>query len=548
MGRVKVFFRNFCLNRKPGQADCENSFNHKIDVSHLATPHVSSNLSLTPGSSSSSILNGESNNDNENHHQYRAHGSSITNQPEPRDYSRQDVASPFSHQLDSNRTQPSTPSSPSPPSQPPNPPQEQQQRQHQNLGSQNQAFDQSVQISKGTATKLSYDIISVREPLAKILAERQQAQHQRQMVGEHEYIEVYGERGSSCFYEEIAGSTTSSATYDQIGVSPNHNYQALANAYAVSNRPTGSNQDESSADNHRENIASSRLQDSPHNDTPAPNQVQDPSTIIARGDIPASCNSTADESSLPRQFITRIQNNPSQSIPVYSVINRAARRSNAIIRATIDSCRPPQPPPKNLTTAQQPSTSAISSCQEPRGQSSRGVDSAANISSGRSYSQSNTPFHNRLPQPPPRYSKKPTFNATNRPLPLPDIFESTNDPTYNEINPYPLLDEDLESLNNGYELLCSNLDDDQIDVGYERIRESSRYSGGSLSSQFCPLQMLDNDGYESVQPIYSSPSNALVEPNYEAIGSATASELAAAATARLTAAATVIEQFLKQDQ
>lgn len=75
-------------------------------------------------------------------------------------------------------------------------------------------------LSSGQNTKLSYDIISVREPLAKILA-------QRQLLGDHEYVEVYNERGSSCFYEEIAGSTTSSATYDQIGNQSNHNYQAI---------------------------------------------------------------------------------------------------------------------------------------------------------------------------------------------------------------------------------------------------------------------------------------------------------------------------------
>jgi len=107
-------------------------------------------------------------------------------------------------------------------------------------------------------------------------------------------------------------------------------------------------------------------------------------------------------------------------------------------------------------------------------------------------------------------------------------------------------EEDRESLDNGYELLKTNLEDDQIDIGYEKIREANRYSGGSLSSQFCPLQLIDNGGYESVQPIYSSPS--LTEPNYEAIAPITASELAAAATAKLTAAAAVIEQAKTNSQ
>lgn len=86
---------------------------------------------------------------------------------------------------------------------------------HQNVNTQEQS-------------RLSYDIISVREPLAKVLADRQQQLQQnnnRNNLGEHEYSEVYNERGSSCLYEEIACSTTSSVTYDRIDNGPSHNYQ-----------------------------------------------------------------------------------------------------------------------------------------------------------------------------------------------------------------------------------------------------------------------------------------------------------------------------------
>lgn len=95
-------------------------------------------------------------------------------------------------------------------------------------------------VSSKSNAKLSYDIISVREPLAKMLAERQ-----RQLtLGEHDYNEVYGERGSSCFYEEIGGSTASSVTYDQIGApSSGNNYQASIDAYAVVTRPNRRTQD-----------------------------------------------------------------------------------------------------------------------------------------------------------------------------------------------------------------------------------------------------------------------------------------------------------------
>jgi hypothetical protein len=56
--------------------------------------------------------------------------------------------------------------------------------------------------------EISYNTISVREPLAKVLAERANS--------EHHYNEVEEERVSS-FYEEIAGSTASSVTYSKIG-------------------------------------------------------------------------------------------------------------------------------------------------------------------------------------------------------------------------------------------------------------------------------------------------------------------------------------------
>lgn len=57
-------------------------------------------------------------------------------------------------------------------------------------------------------TEISYNKISVREPLARVLAER--------AALEHTYNEVEEERFSS-FYEEIAGSTNSSVTYTKIG-------------------------------------------------------------------------------------------------------------------------------------------------------------------------------------------------------------------------------------------------------------------------------------------------------------------------------------------
>ena len=58
-------------------------------------------------------------------------------------------------------------------------------------------------------TEISYNKISVREPLARVLAER--------AALEHTYTEVDGEERLSSFYEEIAGSATSSITYTKIG-------------------------------------------------------------------------------------------------------------------------------------------------------------------------------------------------------------------------------------------------------------------------------------------------------------------------------------------
>lgn len=59
----------------------------------------------------------------------------------------------------------------------------------------------------GISHEVSYNKISVREPLSKILAER--------ALIEHHYNEVDEER-NSCVYEEIAGSTNSSVTYTKI--------------------------------------------------------------------------------------------------------------------------------------------------------------------------------------------------------------------------------------------------------------------------------------------------------------------------------------------
>lgn len=413
------------------------------------------------------------------------------------------------------------------------------------------------------------------------MAEKQQLlqaqQQQRQLLGDHEYIEVYGERGSSCFYEEIAGSVTSSATYDQIGAASNHNYQALINAYAVASRQNAPNQDgngnaheASSFQNSNElhNSQSNSAQENMYDVTNLPDQLDGPSVSNHQlqplnSPISSATDQEQSEQSSQTSKDSRIMQ-VSRSIPVYSVINKATRRSNSIMRTTVESSRPPKPPPKNLLISQQ-STSAIHTYSKPststhqtnsfRAWSPSRIPSTSSYTDNKKINCSNEIEENnghrgvRLPQPPPRFSKHPTFNAIDRPLPLPDKFDNINNNNNNGtiIDRNSSRDDDIESLNNGYELLRSNLEDDQIDVGYEKIRESNRYSGGSLSSQLYQLQLFDNGGYESVQPIYSSPSNALAEPNYEAIAPSTASELAAAATAKLTAAATVIERILKQD-
>lgn len=81
--------------------------------------------------------------------------------------------------------------------------------------------------------EVSYNKISVREPLAKVLADRA-------ALIEHHYTEVYDENNS--FYEEIAGSTNSSVTYTKIGdlVSTNsplsqHNNLSLTSNLSMSN-------------------------------------------------------------------------------------------------------------------------------------------------------------------------------------------------------------------------------------------------------------------------------------------------------------------------
>lgn len=486
------------MNRNPDPTENDPSFVQGIDVSHLATPHVTTSPPHTvrPTPVPTPVCDNNSEDDRTDHSNIDS--SAFQRQQEPERLLSQPQPSPPSQESPQLQQQQRLAVADSPPNQCP-----------------------AVVTAKEPATKLSYDIISVREPLAK-LAERQQLQLSQQ----HEYIEVYGERGSSCFYEEIAGSTTSSATYDQIGVPSNNNYQVLISAHV--NRL---NESRTENENSEEREPSPRRPNPPDNTS---NNENAPSTSGA---------------SQPTTHAPIV----SQSIPVYSVINKATRRSNAIIRATVDSCYPPQPPPKNLPT-HQPSTSAINTYREPSTMATNqnmttnrcspqlpNASSYIGGSNDNSESKNHSDNHSRLPQPPPRTSRQSMFKATNRPLPLPDKFVSTSGTNGLDYDPFGHDDE------NGYELLTTNFDDDQIDAGYEKIRESNRYSGGSLSSQFCPLQVLDNGGYESVHPIYSSPSNALAEPNYEAIGPATASEIAAAATARLNAAAAVIDHILKQD-
>ncbi|KAI1296697.1 hypothetical protein HDE_05186 [Halotydeus destructor] len=58
------------------------------------------------------------------------------------------------------------------------------------------------------SSTVSYNKISVREPLSRVLAERAALEHQYQEVEEEQL---------SSFYEEIGGSTNSSVTYSKIG-------------------------------------------------------------------------------------------------------------------------------------------------------------------------------------------------------------------------------------------------------------------------------------------------------------------------------------------
>lgn len=633
MGRLRGLFCSFCLDDRADHANVEPALGQDIDVSHLATPHVTASpavavdRSLTPNTPENSTEDRYSNNF-DNQQPSNSNSFSVTSPLQHNHYQQSQPSSTqnSTHRIDDvapshvrpgpNFLRETSPTLQSPPTCPPasianlyapsqgdhNEPalieiQNQNQHIQQRLPpardpSNNPqpppppppppsviARNLLPSTSNGATTKLSYDIISVREPLAKILAERQQLlqnqQQQRQILGDHEYIEVYGERGSSCFYEEIAGSVTSSATYDQIGAASNHNYQVLINAYSVANRNPPTNRSNYDANPPAQDVESSpQTSNGPRetNGNPdhenaydttnhANNRMDRPSTTVGFSNSPSDGQkqpSTSVSNPIDMNSSDNVQ--LTQSIPVYSVINKATRRSSSIMRANLDDNRPPKPPPKNLfITHQQPSTSAMIyedtsniSKHDTTGpkmwnimpqipSTSSCMDNHPN--NDRSDSPGCNHLNNRLPQPPPRHSKNSAFShTTDRPLPSPN----TNADNLNNNNSNRILDQsisncddDIESINNGYELLRSNLEDDQIDVGYEKIRESNRYSGGSISSQFYSRQLLDNGGYESVQPIYSSPSNC-----YEVLNPATASEIAAAAAAKLN----VLEKFLNKDQ
>lgn len=624
MGRIKGFFCSFCLDGRVDSGSGDTAFDRTIDVSHLATPHVTSSptvkvaRSLTPQTSDGNVLsrNNVEVQQASNSHDYpvapaQSHSCNYQQSQQGPDQQGNLTDELSSHvRPDSSHNREAGPSSQSSPpcSQPQHPnhafasllserneqdPVEPQQlrrpqsREHlppQDVQSPPPpplavARNSLPSTSAGPTTKLSYDIISVREPLAKILAERQQLlqnqQQQRQILGDHEYIEVYGERGSSCFYEEIAGSVTSSATYDQIGANSNHNYQVLINAYAVANRQPVANHVNYESNHTAQNVTPS----SNSNARPGTNDNENrentydvtshPSDRLDGASCAAGFSGDAQERIAPPANVGLYVDAPSnpdssenahltQSIPVYSVINKATRRTSSIMRVTYADARPPKPPPKNsfishphsstsAMTADTNGTSQETNAQRAWNLSPQTPSTSSYLEEPRTANDKSEQAifnhrNNRLPQPPPRPSKNSAFNHTaDRPLPSPNgNLDKLNNNIYNQTLDQNLLnrDEDIESINNGYELLKTNLEDDQIDVGYEKIRESNRYSGGSISSQFYSRQLLDNGGYESVQPIYSSPSNC-----YEVLNPATASEIAAAAAAKLN----ILEKFLNKD-
>lgn len=513
MGRVKALFCAFCFDKNRGD---DHHYSQTTDVSHLATPHVSQ-ARLPETISPIREVNEEThNNDVQGCDQHLNSATVMTRQPtQDRPYINPDNSPPRPSSSSSNNTQ-------QPPSQAAS---NIDRNTIENRRAQiyNETDNQRARSSldfPGPSTsrlvrKLSYGIISVREPIAKILAEREQ----RQVYCENEYIEV-----SSCLYEEIAGSSTSSATYDQIGAISNHNYQVLANAYAAQINDTSNNNDQSSY-------------------VPIERQDKDTDDNTKRLDQVDAKQSTSsaqnnDKNGEPISTCSRYRSpeNVSQSVPVYSVINKATKMIGTSSREYNDRI-PPRPPPKNAFLI--PYSGLPNAIHYQSVNTQFGNNNQINSDSSSSYQMNNHRNYNdnthslsKMPEPPPRLSKQSTVNVnTNRPLPLPEGRHKINDD-----------DDDDDTASNGYELLSPVFDEDQVDVGYEKIRETDRHSRGSLASQIYNIQALENNGYESVHPIYSSPSSALVEPNYEAIGPATASELAAAATARLNAAVRILQK------
>lgn len=557
MGRIRSLLKIFCLDRRRSQVDGSSNhpYNQTTDVSHLASPPIAiasedNKLSSFNIPTCERILketNGSFEQENCDPNQYRSkeyeepsHDKAVINQKSPqldnnhpsifiennidnkKDENHDASSQSSPHQSLKQQTSPSTYSCKqrqndgTEMNQPqPSTSRTQHVNQNDNMHSNNDInsrplvnvseYDaQNINHNLGPMTKLSYDIISVREPLAKILAERQQ--NQRQILGDHDYIEVYGERSSSCFYEEIAGSTTSSATYDQIGSVSNHNYQVLVGSQNQSNR----NHYEIAEDTTDENDSPNDLFNQ-HAPGPSTSYMISPATVHDQDMI----NDTG------RDILNL---NSTQSIPVYSVINKATRRSSAMGRPIMNG--PPEPPPKNIPT--QPSTSGAIQFKQhgPRSLSpmSKPIQLLNSIDPSMSVlhlnGNSNFKFNeanainqiNNIPTPPPRHSRQPIYNLnTSRPLPLPEDFVRNLD-FINDLNKYSN-ENKTDTDSNGYELVNNIIDDDQADVGYEKIRDLSD-GRGSFSHQVSNLLALENGGYESVH--YSS-STALTEPKYEAI-------------------------------
>lgn len=347
--------------------------------------------------------------------------------------------------------------------------------------------------------EVSYNKISVREPLSKVLAER--------AVLEHHYTEVDEERISS-FYEEIAGSANSSVTYTKIGDLSQRNSNPMNNTVININQP------------------------------PIPPSVESLLVVAehSRSTSPLGASLTSDQRTLKTS--SNLVDN--QVKDIYAFVDKSSKnRKNNPESKNLDELY------AKVKKSGNPSANVISNRvniiqvehdpnQLPLTSNSKIINSEHK--SSRPYSSDN---HSPTPPPPPSLLNMPSRSSRTISL-YDESFQSSNNSSHQRRHSSGTVSLKFHEYNNqnaieepGYEVVGLGNSDPDIDPGYEKIRKDFNPNTQSNHDNQLNLEedAIPEPGYEVVkyepesEPCYevinkgetSSQNNDIIEPNYESI-------------------------------